>query len=201
MGLDRTAVVTAALELLDDVGLDRLTMRGVGARLGVQLNTVYWHASSKPRLLELMADAMLEGCADAPLPEAWDERAHTLVRRYRAALLARRDGARLVAGTHVAEEHALRFADALTGAFLAGGRAPAEAAWRTWALVYFTLGLGQEEQAAPLGVEPLLRAAAGGRFPSLAAGADRITDFEERFRHGVELMVQGRGSGGRRRPR
>ncbi|MDW6058383.1 hypothetical protein SAZ11_10175 [Streptomyces sp. FXJ1.4098] len=62
-------------------------------------------------------------------------------------------------------------------------------------------GLGQEEQAAPLGVEPLLRAAAGGRFPSLAAGADGITDFEERFRHGVELIVQGRGSGGRRRPR
>ena len=75
MGLDRTAVVTAALELLDESGLDKLTMRKVAERLGVQLNTVYWHASSKPRLLELMADAMLAGCADTPLPGPWDERA------------------------------------------------------------------------------------------------------------------------------
>ncbi|GAA2313648.1 TetR/AcrR family transcriptional regulator C-terminal domain-containing protein [Streptomyces violaceusniger] len=194
MGLDRTAVVTAALELLDEAGLDKLTMRKVAERLGVQLNTVYWHASSKPRLLELMADAMLEGCADAPLPEPWDERARTLARRYRAALLSRRDGARVVAGTYVAEEHTLRFADAMTGAFLSGGHGAAEAGWRTWSLVYFTLGLTQEEQAAQGigGMEPLLRAATAERFPSLAAVMEHFGDFEHRFRHGVGLIVRGR---------
>ncbi|BBJ38905.1 putative transcriptional regulator, TetR family protein [Streptomyces antimycoticus] len=193
MGLDRTAVVTAALELLDEAGLDKLTMRKVAERLGVQLNTVYWHASSKPRLLELMADTMLEGCADAPLPDPWDDRACTLAHRYRAALLSRRDGARVVAGTYVAEEHTLRFADALTGAFLSGGHSPAEAGWRTWSLVYFTLGLTQEEQAAQGigGMEPLLRAATAERFPALAAVAGHFGDFEHRFRHGVGLIVRG----------
>ncbi|MGA6151819.1 TetR/AcrR family transcriptional regulator C-terminal domain-containing protein [Stenotrophomonas sp. NPDC087984] len=194
MGLDRTAVVTAALELLDEAGLDKLTMRKVAERLGVQLNTVYWHASSKPRLLELMADTMLAGCADAPLPDRWDDRACTLAHRYRAALLSRRDGARVVAGTYVAEEHTLRFADALTGAFLGGGHSPAEAGWRTWSLVYFTLGLTQEEQAAQGigGMEPLLRAATAERFPALATVAEHFGDFEHRFRHGVGLIVRGR---------
>ncbi|MEV6132474.1 TetR/AcrR family transcriptional regulator C-terminal domain-containing protein [Streptomyces violaceusniger] len=194
MGLDRTAVVTAALELLDEAGLDKLTMRKVAERLGVQLNTVYWHASSKPRLLELMADTMVEGCADAPLPDAWDDRACTLAHRYRAALLSRRDGARVVAGTYVAEEHTLRLADALAGAFLSGGHSPAEAGWRTWSLVYFTLGLTQEEQAAQDigGMEPLLRAATAERFPALAAVTEHFGDFEHRFQHGVGLIVRGR---------
>ncbi|ASQ98720.1 TetR/AcrR family transcriptional regulator C-terminal domain-containing protein [Streptomyces sp. 11-1-2] len=194
MGLDRTAVVTAALELLDEAGLDKLTMRKVAERLGVQLNTVYWHASSKPRLLELMADTMLEGCTDAPLPDPWDDRACTLAHRYRAALLSRRDGARVVAGTYVAEEHTLRLADTLTGAFLSGGHSPAEAGWRTWSLVYFTLGLAQEEQAAQGvgGMEPLLRAATAERFPALAAVVEHFGDFEHRFQHGVGLIVRGR---------
>ena len=194
MALDRTAVVTAALELLDEAGLDKLTMRKVAERLGVQLNTVYWHASSKPRLLELMADAMLADCADAPLPEPWDERAHTLAHRYRSALLARRDGARVMAGTHVAEDHTLRFADALIGAFLDGGHTPAEAGWRTWSLAYFTLGLTQEEQAAgaPSGMDRLLRAATADRYPSLAAAVGHFGDFEDRFRHGLGLIVSGR---------
>ncbi|MFD7502872.1 TetR/AcrR family transcriptional regulator C-terminal domain-containing protein [Streptomyces sp. NPDC059850] len=197
MALDRTAVVTAALELLDDAGLDKLTMRKVAERLGVQLNTVYWHASSKPRLLELMADAMLAGCADGPLPEPWDERAHTLAHRYRAALLARRDGARVMAGTYVAEEHTLRFADTLIGAFLDGGHTPAEAGWRTWSLVYFTIGLTQEEQAAGAArdLDPLLRAATADRYPRLAAVVGHFGDFEDRFRHGVGLLVSGREAG------
>ncbi|MBL1098733.1 TetR/AcrR family transcriptional regulator C-terminal domain-containing protein [Streptomyces coffeae] len=194
MGLDRTAVVTAALELLDETGLDKLTMRKVAERLGVQLNTVYWHASSKPRLLELMADVMLHGCADDPLPEPWEERARTLADRYRAALLARRDGARVVAGTDVAEDNTLRFADALTGAFLAGGHSPAEAAWRTWALVYFTLGLVQEEQAAGRTGSPerLRSAATAERYPALAAAVPHFGDFEDRFGHGADLIVSGR---------
>ncbi|WP_039936354.1 TetR/AcrR family transcriptional regulator C-terminal domain-containing protein [Streptomyces himastatinicus] len=198
MALDRTAVVTAALELLDEAGLDKLTMRKVAERLGVQLNTVYWHASCKPRLLELMAEAMLAGCGDVPLPEPWDERARTLAHRYRSALLSRRDGARVMAGTHVAEEHTLRFADSLIGAFLDGGHTPAEAGWRTWSLVYFTLGLTQEEQAAglPGGMDRLLRAVTADRYPALAETVGHFGDFDDRFRHGIGLIVSGRGTEG-----
>lgn len=38
-------------------------MRKVANHLGVQLNTVYWHAD-QPALLAAMADLMLESCAD-----------------------------------------------------------------------------------------------------------------------------------------
>ena len=71
MGLNREHVVRAGLEVLDEIGLDALTMRKVANHLGVQLNTVYWHAASKPALLAAMADLMLDGCADEPLPRHW----------------------------------------------------------------------------------------------------------------------------------
>jgi len=94
----------------------------------------------------------------------------------------------------VAEDHTLRFADALIGAFLDGGHTPAEAGWRTWSLVYFTLGLTQEEQAAgaPSGMDRLLRAATADRYPSLAAAVGHFGDFEDRFQHGLGLIVSGR---------
>lgn len=89
-------VVAAALDELDASGLDALTMRRVATRLGVQLNTVYWHATGKPALLSLMADALLEGCDRAPLPPAWPDRLRVLATRLHDGLLARRDGARLL---------------------------------------------------------------------------------------------------------
>ncbi|WP_254885435.1 TetR/AcrR family transcriptional regulator C-terminal domain-containing protein [Streptomyces sp. NA02950] len=129
-----------------------------------------------------------------PLPEPWEDRARALAGRYRSALLSHRDGARVVAGTHVAEDNTLRFADALTGAFLAGGHDPAEAAWRTRALVDFTLGLVQGEQAADGAgsPEPLRRAATPERYPAIAAAVPHFGGFEDRFGHGVGLIVGGR---------
>ncbi|MGW4101627.1 TetR/AcrR family transcriptional regulator C-terminal domain-containing protein [Streptomyces sp. NPDC004976] len=146
--LDPRTVIRTALELLDEKGLDALSTRAVADRLGVRMNTVLWHVKTKARMLELMADAVVGEAPLNDLPTPWDERVRELARRYRRALLAHRDGARLVVGTYAAEPHTLRFADTLVGALLDGGLDERETAWTTWTIVYFTLGLTQEEQAA-----------------------------------------------------
>ncbi len=61
MRLTRDQVVGVALDLLDEVGLDNLTMRRLAAALGVKNGATYWHFPSKQALLEAMADAMLGG--------------------------------------------------------------------------------------------------------------------------------------------
>lgn len=142
-------VVRAGLELLDEKGADGLSIRGIADRLGVRMNTVLWHAKTKARLLELMADAILAEVPVEGLPEPWEPRVRELFHRYRRALLAHRDGARIVAGTYAAEPATLRFAELLVEALLAGGLREREAVWTCWTLVYFTLGLSQEEQALP----------------------------------------------------
>jgi TetR/AcrR family tetracycline transcriptional repressor len=61
--LDRRRVLQAALALVDREGLDALTMRRLGAELGVDPMTVHHHAESKDRLLDGIAELLWEEVA------------------------------------------------------------------------------------------------------------------------------------------
>jgi TetR/AcrR family transcriptional regulator, tetracycline repressor protein len=91
----RVHVVTGALALLDADGLDGLTMRKLGAQLGVQAGGIYWHFTNKQALLEAMADQIVGEVTATPLePGTWDAQLAEIAYRMRRALLANRDGAR-----------------------------------------------------------------------------------------------------------
>ncbi|MGK8523410.1 TetR family transcriptional regulator [Nocardia asteroides] len=55
-GLGREQIVAAAVEILDANGLDALSMRKLGAKLGAGATSLYWHVSNKEELLELVLD-------------------------------------------------------------------------------------------------------------------------------------------------
>ncbi|MEW2530814.1 TetR/AcrR family transcriptional regulator C-terminal domain-containing protein [Streptomyces sp. NPDC047071] len=191
-GLSPRAVARAALGMLAEKGADGVSVRGTAERLGVRMNTVLWHAKTKTRLLELMADAIVDEVALDGLPTEWRERVRELMARFRRALLAHRDGARIVTGTYAAEPATLRFAETLTTALLEGGLPEREAAWTAWNLQYFVLGLTQEEQSVPeAGDSRLTEALAAGDYPSLGRLAAHIGDasFEGRFDHGLDLLL------------
>ncbi|WP_326794284.1 TetR/AcrR family transcriptional regulator C-terminal domain-containing protein [Streptomyces sp. NBC_01808] len=191
--LDSGTVIRTALELLDEKGLDALSVRAVADRLGVRMNTVLWHVKTKARMLELMADAVVGEAPLDDLPAPWDGRVRELARRYRRALLAHSDGATLVVGTHAAEPHTLSFADALVGALLDGGLDERETAWTAWTIIYFTLGLTQEEQAtarqSPNG--RLANAVSERGYPALhrVLGHLDAESFGERLEFGLSAIL------------
>lgn len=59
-GLNREAVVEAAMAMLDEVGVEGLSMRGLADRLGVKAASLYWHLRDKEQLLEILGEAVLE---------------------------------------------------------------------------------------------------------------------------------------------
>ena len=59
MPLQRETVVRAALHLLDEVGLDGLTVRRLATYLDIQNPTLYWHFTNKQELLNCMAELMI----------------------------------------------------------------------------------------------------------------------------------------------
>ncbi|WP_043684479.1 TetR/AcrR family transcriptional regulator C-terminal domain-containing protein [Streptomyces xylophagus] len=194
--LDPATVIRAGLDLLDEKGLDAVTTRAVADRLGVRINTVQWHVKTKARMIELMADAVIGEIPLTDLPADPADRARELARRFRRGLLSHRDGAALVVGTYAAEPGTLRFAEALVEALLKCGLGDREAAWTSWAVVYFALGLTQEEQAVdqrPLG-DILARAISGTTHPALHRVAGHLAPgaFEERFEFGVDAILGGR---------
>ncbi|WP_307867937.1 TetR/AcrR family transcriptional regulator C-terminal domain-containing protein [Umezawaea beigongshangensis] len=187
------AVVRAALELLDERGADAVSLRAVAERLDVRMNTVLWHAKSKTRLLELMADAIVAGASLDGLPEPWDERVRALARRHRGALLAHRDGAAVVTGTFVTEPATLAHAEALVAALLDGGLPEREAAWTAWSITYFVLGLTQEEQAGEHVTPTALAAAVTPHgHPALTRTLSHLgaRDFEARFEFGLGQLLR-----------
>ncbi|WP_300680008.1 TetR/AcrR family transcriptional regulator C-terminal domain-containing protein [Nocardioides sp.] len=92
----RDDVVERALGLLDVVGLPELTMRRLGADLGVQPSALYHHVANKQTLLALMADELLSR-ATWPTGGPWPDQVAGVCEALRETLLGWRDGAELVA--------------------------------------------------------------------------------------------------------
>jgi AcrR family transcriptional regulator len=64
--LDRDQIVRAAIDLLDDEGLEGLNMRALGQRLGSAATAVYWHVGSKDNLVAIVGDHVW---SEIPLPD------------------------------------------------------------------------------------------------------------------------------------
>ncbi|MFD8418533.1 TetR/AcrR family transcriptional regulator C-terminal domain-containing protein [Streptomyces sp. NPDC059668] len=186
-------VIEAAFTTLDAEGLDGLTLRGVARTLGSHLNSVSWYVKTKQTLIETMADHIVGSVDVTHLPDAPIERVRTVVTRYRDAMLAHRDGGRLVAGTFSGTGKTLRVADTIVGALLDAGHREADAARLCWSAVYFTLGLTQEQQTPsddPRGSFHEL--VATGSYPALALVGEHLMvgdSYDERFHYGLSRLL------------
>jgi TetR/AcrR family tetracycline transcriptional repressor len=199
MVLRRADVVAGALDLLDAEGLEGLTMRRLGAALNVQGGALYRHFPSKEALLDAMAEQLLAGVG-APLPSelSWPEQLRELGERLRAALLERRDGARVVAGTYVSAPNTMNAGGRAIEILCAAGYPPEQAGWITFACFYYVLGHTIEEQAlAGLGTGQEWRTRLAAATPALqepqatAMNALVTADPGERFRYGLKVFIGG----------
>lgn len=71
--LDRARITTTAIEMIDEVGVEKLTMRAVAARLDVSAMALYHHVEDKDELLRMVGDDVL-GRLRLPDPDAGDWR-------------------------------------------------------------------------------------------------------------------------------
>jgi TetR/AcrR family tetracycline transcriptional repressor len=143
--LDLPTIIHEALRLLDDVGLDGLSMRNLAERLGIRAATLYWYVRDKRELLELLAEAICADIQPTDLPVPWRARLEALMAEYRRVLLTHRDAAHVLAGTVPAGRHRLQLVDMSLGAVLDAGFTAADAARAARLLVDFTTGFVQEE--------------------------------------------------------
>lgn len=86
-GLDKDAIVAAALALLEDVGEAAFSVRKLAQSVGCDPMSVLYHFKSKEGLSRAIANALSRSLVpvDAALP--WRERLRDLARQYRALVL------------------------------------------------------------------------------------------------------------------
>ncbi|MEI5675899.1 MULTISPECIES: TetR/AcrR family transcriptional regulator C-terminal domain-containing protein [unclassified Nocardioides] len=147
---NRGDVVDRAIDVLDAYGLADLSMRRLGAELGVQPSALYHHFANKQLLLAAVADEVLARGARPPIDGSWDEQVIAVCSTLRDAVLAYRDGAELVATVHAFGLGARAPYDALVEALAADGLPDGlpddlvPVAART--LLHFVLGHVSDEQ-------------------------------------------------------
>lgn len=200
--LDRKRVADTALKLLNETGLDGLTLRAIAKELDVKAPALYWHFKDKQALLDEMATEMyrrmVAGTALDP-DDTWQERLLKSNRGLRAALLGYRDGAKVFSGSRFTSPVHVEQMEENLRLFTSAGFTLAQAVRATSTTYLYTLGFVTEEQ----GVEPLPgerregfdvaeRARLMADFPlSAAAGAEIFADYERHFEEGLAVVVAG----------
>ncbi|HLS14213.1 MAG TPA: TetR/AcrR family transcriptional regulator C-terminal domain-containing protein [Beutenbergiaceae bacterium] len=146
--MNRHTIAAAALDLLDEDGLDALSVRKLATRLGVKSPALYWHFTNKHELLDEMARLLVSAQSPGPVAdgEGWDEWMLRFARDRRQVLLSRRDGARLVVGSRGTEETITDLDAALAG-LIERGFTAGQALRGLTTINAFVLGFVQEEQA------------------------------------------------------
>ena len=94
--LEQDKIIAVAIELLQEQGLERLNMRALAKRLGVQASALYWHVSSKDELFARISfQFYAKAFAAAAGSRDWREWLYALGMGLREALISTRDSARL----------------------------------------------------------------------------------------------------------
>jgi len=199
--IQREQVIEAALALLDREGLEGLTLRKLAQALQIQAPSLYWHFESKQVLIDGMADALVHDVArHFPERQTWEERVRWIAAELRRALLQRRDGARVFAGTYVVTDNVLRTSEALISAFVQSGADAQLAATYSFSVTYYVLGFVMEEQALGPGSaldlvsrKQAFVELAKEKYPNNWIARDAIfsEDFDSRFAVGLDLLITG----------
>jgi TetR/AcrR family tetracycline transcriptional repressor len=197
-------IARTALTVLNDTGLDGLTMRLLAKELGVQAPTLYWHFKNKQELLDAMADLISAEVAnglEAPAQgTSWEEWAAELARKMRREMLRYRDGARVTAGSYTANPATHRTIELTLRTLRDGGFPVVEAARSFPTVLHYVVGFTIEEQArsglAYDGASPYangIMEVDPEKHPLTASVAKELyaVDSNANFEHGLAIVLTG----------
>jgi TetR/AcrR family tetracycline transcriptional repressor len=93
--LSRARLVSEALGLVQEEGLEALSMRGLADRLHVKAASLYWHVRDRRELLELLAESILDG-VPAPSATGWREGVLSIAAALQSVVASRQDASRIL---------------------------------------------------------------------------------------------------------
>ncbi|MFF0725592.1 TetR/AcrR family transcriptional regulator C-terminal domain-containing protein [Streptomyces sp. NPDC004134] len=217
--LTRARIGTAAVALLDEDGIDRLTMRRLADRLAVVAPSLYWHVDTKDDVVDLAVDAIFgeveppvagSAAGSAALTPAgtpdetaaadpdWREGVAAVLGTWRAVLLRHPWAAAVPARRKPGiGPHFLAWMEVLQATLVRAGFTGRDLLAATWALHNHVLGSASTQVALDVTAEERdiaqerVRAAAD-RYPTLAASDYlRDDDWNGTFAAGLDFILDG----------
>ncbi len=194
--LSRERIAAAALELVDRDGLVALSMRRLGAALGVEGMALYRHFPSKAALLDGIVEVLLAELAiPAPTDVPWQMVFREVARAYRALLLRHPNAIPLLAALELSNPGAVRAAGAVMALLRAAGFDAPTALNVLATIESYVIGAALwETGTAPFRAErPLGVALPLDADPYLVELAPQLAqeDCAETFDFGLDVIIRG----------
>lgn len=201
--LSRDAVIAAAMTIMREEGLDRLTMRRLAGELDTGPASLYVYVDNMAELHGALLDELLR---DVPLPpiaaDGWQEAVIELLSDYTRMLWTHPSLARSVLALHPSGPHYLRLLDCLLGLLAAGGVPPRAAAWGVDPLLQLATATAAEqgtrnESPEAAGeerhLEAAVREAQPSDYPNIARARDDLFSGggEQRLRWYFRCLLNG----------
>jgi AcrR family transcriptional regulator len=201
--LNRERVVRAAMHLADESGIESVTMRELGRRLGVEAASLYNHVTGKDDLLDGMADLVVAEIDLASGGVDWKEAMRRRAVSAREVFARHRWAAALIDSQGRSGPSSLSYADRVLGTLLHAGFSPGLAANAFLAIDSYIYGFerqrsnispADDEDSTEVAQE-VLAAIPQGAYPSLARVAMEYAakpyDDAAAFDFGLDLILDG----------
>jgi AcrR family transcriptional regulator len=206
--LSRDAILDAAVRFVDEHGIGKLSMRKLGAELGVEAMTLYYYVPNKEALLDGLVDHVTAG-ADLAVRdgEDWAAVLRRMAVSLRSVLLAHPGVLPLVSTRPVLSPSSLDAVEGILAVLDAAGFLPRQGLDALNIIGTFVVGHTLAEAGRTPGHEdadPDLAAFVseldGSRHPLFAAAVHDGggTNHAERFDLAVAMLITGIGAGLRR---
>lgn len=200
--LSRERVVRAAVDLADRDGLGALTMRRLGAELGVEAMSLYKHVANKEEILDGIVDLVV---GEIEIP---DEGAHWKEAMKRRAMSAREVLSRhswaigLLEARGSTGPAALRYVDAILGNLRSAGFSIENTAHAFWLLDSYVYGHVIQETSMPINTSEETTDSTGSvleqdtidDYPHLVEIGEHAQrsafSFDREFEFGLDLILE-----------
>lgn len=192
-------IVDAAVSLIERDGPEALSMRRLGARLGVEGMALYHHLDGREELLRAIADRLLEPLHELDLGDAWREGCRQFATALRDVAVARPATFRLVGLEPLDTPGAVRPVERVLAMLVANGFGPADALAVYRAVASYARGYALAEatgftvDAQDAGARRRLAALDRDEFPILAGQTHELAalDADAGFERGLSALLAG----------
>ena len=197
--LTREGVLRAAIRLVDEHGMEALSMRRLAGELGVDPMALYHHLPGKAAVISGMVEVVLREMPAVAEEGSWRERVRAFAEAYRGLALAHPNLIlAIVTDAAAATEAALRISGPLFTALEDAGMPPAMV-WQAGALVVdyihgYVLGAAShpdEVLAREAEVRERLKASELELAPALRRAYAAAAEEYETFGPGLEMILRG----------
>ncbi|NJD18096.1 MAG: TetR family transcriptional regulator [Gemmatimonadetes bacterium] len=199
--LGRERILRAAIELADADGIEALSMRRRGRRLGVEAMSLYNHVSNKDDLLGGMMDIIVGEIDLPPSAQSWKDAMRSRALSMRSVFIRHPWALGLLEARRNPGMAVTRYMETVLGMLRRGGFSMAMARCAFFVLDSYAYGSSIQEKNLPTGSAAEVRHATRlflsqlpqGEYPYLAEAATSVLDsppgFTEEYERGLDLLL------------